>query len=88
MTEKLRSTVTVGLHPPAFVTEKGVHMAKYRIKGSTLIINASSMKQAIKKLVAPDGDFKYSIHFYTKTVKSSWADVETSYGYRCIVEQI
>lgn len=61
---------------------------KFRIKGNTEIIKAHCMKQAILKLVDPDGDFTYKNHWYTKTNRKSWAEFITSYGYSGIVEEI
>lgn len=68
-------------------------MKKFRIKGNTEIIAASCMKQALCKLVDPDGDFVYRNHWYTKSNNSnrfakSWAEFETSYGYKGIVEEL
>lgn len=63
-------------------------MKKFRIKGNTEIIIASCMKQALCKLVDPDGDFVYRNHWYTKSNKKSWAEFETSYGYKGIVEEL
>jgi len=63
-------------------------MKKYRIKGNTEIVNASCMKQALYKLIDPDGDFTYRNHWYTRSNRKAWADVETSYGYKCKVEEV
>ena len=63
-------------------------MKQYRIRGSLLIIKASCMKQAILKLVNEDGDFVYRNHWYTRSNRKSWAEVETGYGYKCIVEEV
>lgn len=63
-------------------------MKQYRIKGNTEIIKASCMKQAILKLVDEDGDFVYRNHWYTRNNRKSWAEVETGYGYHCIVEEV
>lgn len=63
-------------------------MKRYRIKGNTEIVKASCMKRAILKLVDEDGDFVYRNHWYTRSLKKAWAEVETGYGYRCIVEEV
>ena len=63
-------------------------MKQYRIRGSLLIIKASCMKQAILKLVDEDGDFVYRHHWYTRSNRKAWAEVETGYGYKCIVEEV
>ena len=63
-------------------------MKQYRIRGSLLIIKASCMKQAILKLVDEDGDFVYRHHWYTRSNRKAWAEVETGYGYHCIVEEV
>lgn len=63
-------------------------MKKYRIKGNTEIVNASCMKQALYKLIDADGDFTYRNHWYTRSNRKAWAEVETSYGYTCKVEEV
>ena len=63
-------------------------MKCYRIIGSTEIIKASCLKQAIRILVTPDSDFQYTPHWYTKSNRLSWAEVSTDYGYDCIVEEV
>lgn len=63
-------------------------MKRFRIKGSTEIVTASCMRQALLKLVDPDGDFVYKNHWYTRSNKKSWAKFETSYGYIGIVEEV
>lgn len=63
-------------------------MKSYRIRGTWYTITASCMSQAIKKLVDPYGDYTYRNHWYTKSNRKSWAEVETSYGYSCIVEEV
>lgn len=62
-------------------------MKYFRIKGSTLIIKASCLKQAIIKLV-DESDFTYKAHWYNRSNRKSWAEVETSYGYKCVVEEV
>lgn len=61
---------------------------RFRIKDTTEIIEANSMKQALLILVAPDGDFTYKNHWYTKSNRKSWAEFETSYGYSGIVQEV
>lgn len=61
---------------------------RFRIKGSTEIVEAYSMKRALLKLVDPDGDFVYKNHWYTRSNKKSWCEFETSYGYKGIVMEI
>lgn len=63
-------------------------MKRFRIKGSTEIVTASCMRQALLRLVDPDGDFVYKNHWYTRSNKKSWAEFETSYGYIGIVEEV
>ena len=60
----------------------------YRIKGTTEIIRANCMKQALLKLVDNDGDFVYKNHWYTRNNRKAWAEFETVYGYKGIVEEI
>lgn len=60
----------------------------YKIKGSSEKIQAHSMKQALLKLVDNDGDFVYKNHWYTRSNRKPWAEFETSYGYKGIVEEI
>ena len=61
---------------------------RFRIKDTTEIIEANSMKQALLILVDPDGDFTSKIHWYTKSNRKSWAEFETSYGYSGIVQEV
>ena len=61
---------------------------RFRIKDTTEIIEANSMKQALLILVDPDGDFIYKNHWYTKSNRKSWAEFETSYGYSGIVQEV
>mgnify|MGYP001622910727 len=61
---------------------------RFRIKDTTEIIEANSMKQALLILVDPDGDFTYKNHWYTKSNRKSWAEFETSYGYSGIVQEV
>lgn len=63
-------------------------MKKFRIKGNTEIVKASCLKQALMKLVDEDGDFVYTRHWYTRSNRKSWAEFETSYGYKGIVEEV
>lgn len=63
-------------------------MKQYRIKGNTEKVKASCMKQAIYKLVDEDGEFVYKNHWYTRSNKKAWAEVETPWGYNCIVEEV
>lgn len=63
-------------------------MKRFRIKGTTEIVKASCMRRALYKLVDSDGDFTYKNHWYTRSNKKSWAEVETSCGYKCIVEEV
>ena len=63
-------------------------MKEYRIKGLWYTVKAQCMKQALKKLVDPDGDFTYINHWYTKTNRKAWCEFETSYGYKGIVEEV
>lgn len=63
-------------------------MKQYRIRGLWYTVKATCMKQAILKLVDEDGDFTYKNHWYTRSNRKAWAEVETGYGYRCIVEEV
>ncbi len=63
-------------------------MRRFRIKGNTEIVNAGCLKQAIRKLVAEDGDYVYTPHWYTRSSRKSWAEVRTTWGYECIVEEV
>ena len=63
-------------------------MREYRIRGSVEIVKASCIKQALLKLVDPDGDFVYKAHWYTGSRRKSWAEFETSYGYKGILEEV
>lgn len=63
-------------------------MRYYRIRGTTEIIKASCMNEAIRKLVDNDMNFVYKNHWYTKSNRMAWAEVVTDYGYRCIVDEI
>lgn len=63
-------------------------MKKYRIRGTWYTVSASCMRQAILKLVSEDGDFVYRHHWYTRSNRKAWAEVETDYGYKCIVEEV
>ena len=63
-------------------------MKRYRIKGNTEIVKASCMKQALLKLVDSEGNFVYKNHWYTGSNHKAWAEVETNYGYKCIVIEV
>ena len=63
-------------------------MRKWRIRGTWFTVNASCAKQALLKLVDSDGDFVYKNHWNTKRNTKSWAEFETSYGYKGIVEEV
>lgn len=63
-------------------------MKSFRIRGTWYTVKASCLKQAIIKLVTEEGDFTYTPHWYTRSDKKSWAEFETSYGYRGIVEEV
>ena len=62
-------------------------MKQYRIRGSIEIIKAKCMKDAIRKLVEEE-DFVYCNHWYTRSNRKAWAEVETGYRYKCIVEEV
>ena len=61
-------------------------MKKFRIKGNTEIIAASCMKQALCKLVDPDGDFVYRNHWYTKSNKSHGQNLKHPMGTRGLLK--
>lgn len=63
-------------------------MKSYRIRGLWYTVKASCMRQAILKLVSEDGDFTYKNHWYTRSNRKAWAEIETSYGYKCIVDEV
>jgi hypothetical protein len=63
-------------------------MKEFRIKGTWYTVKANCIRQALKKLVDEDGDFTYTPHWYTRSNRKSWAEFETSYGYRGIVEEV
>lgn len=63
-------------------------MKRYRIRGTWYTVEATCLKQAIRKLVTKDDDFTYHPHWYTRKNRKSWAEVETDYGYKCIVEEV
>ena len=56
-------------------------MRRWRIKGCTEIITAQCAKKALLKLVDADGDF-------TGSNRKAWAEFETSYGYKGIIEEV
>lgn len=62
-------------------------MKEFRIKGTWYTVKASCIKNALLKLVDEDGDFKYRAHWYTRSNRKSWAEFETSYGYKGILEE-
>lgn len=63
-------------------------MKSYRIRGTWYTVKASCLKQAITKLVTDDGDFTYKPHWYTRSNRKSWAEFETGYGYKGVVEEV
>ena len=67
---------------------EGENMREYRIRGSVETVRASCLKQALLKLVDADGDFTYTPHWYTRSRRKSWAEFETSYGYKGIIEEV
>ena len=52
------------------------------------MVKATCLKQALLKLVDSDGDFTYRPHWYTRSNRKSWAEFETGYGYRGVVEEV
>lgn len=63
-------------------------MKEFRIRGCWMTVKATCLKQALLKLVDADGDFTYRAHWYTRSNRKSWAEFETSYGYKGIVEEV
>lgn len=63
-------------------------MRNWRIKGTWFTVKATSAKQALLKLVDADGDFTYKNHWYTRSNRKAWAEFETSYGYKGIIEEV
>ncbi len=63
-------------------------MKEYRIRGLSYTVKARYMREAILKLVSDEGDFTYKHHWYTRSNRKAWAEVETDYGYKCIVEEV
>lgn len=53
-----------------------------------MTVKANCIRQSILKLVDADGDFTYKPHWYTNSNKKSWAEVTTTYGYKCIIEEV
>lgn len=63
-------------------------MKQFRIRGTWYTVKASSFRQALLKLVDADGDFTYTAHWYTRSKRKSWAEFETSYGYKGVIEEV
>lgn len=64
-------------------------MRHWRIKGSTYTVGAPCVREAIRKLVCDDDELAgYTRHWYTRTNRLSWAEVRTTYGYNCIIEEV
>ncbi len=63
-------------------------MKQFRIRGTWYTVKASCVKQALLKLVDSDGDFTYTAHWYTRSKRKSWAEFETSYGYKGVIEEV
>lgn len=63
-------------------------MKQFRIRGTWYTVKASYIKQALLKLVDADGDFTYTAHWYTRSKRKSWAEFETSYGYKGVIEEV
>ena len=63
-------------------------MKQYRIRGTWYTVKARCIRQALLKLVDADGNFTYKSHCYTKSRRKSWAEFETSYGYKGILEAV
>ncbi len=63
-------------------------MKEYRIRGLWYTVKANCMKEAIRRLVDGDMELTYKHHWYTKSNRKAWAEVETNYGYKCIVEEV
>ena len=72
----------------AIRSEREKKMREFRIKGLWYTVKATCLRQALKKLVDEDGDFTYTPHWYTRSNRKSWAEFETSYGYKGIVEEV
>lgn len=71
------------------VRRKGRSMKKFRIKGSISVINANCLLEATKKLVCEKDEIaEYKPHWYTHSNRKSWAEVKTTYGYECIIEEV
>ena len=63
-------------------------MKNFRIRGTWYTVKATCLKQTLLKLVDSDGDFTYRPHWYTRSNRKSWAEFETGYGYRGVVEEV
>ena len=61
---------------------------RFKIRGFWYTVEASCIKQALLKLVDGDGDFVYKAHWYTRSNRKSWAEFETSYGYKGIIDEV
>ena len=68
--------------------ERIKEMKNFRIRGTWYTVKATCLKQALLKLVDSDGDFTYRSHWYTRSNRKSWAEFETGYGYRGVVEEV
>ena len=68
--------------------ERKKEMKNFRIRGTWYTVKATCLKQALLKLVDSDGDFTYRPHWYTRSNRKSWAEFETGYGYRGVVEEV
>lgn len=63
-------------------------MRKWRIRGTWYTVSARCIKEALYKLVDPEGDFIYRGHWYTRSNRKAWAEFETGYGYTGIIEEV
>lgn len=63
-------------------------MKKFRIRGTWYTVNAKCIRQALLKLVDENGDFTYTPHWFTRSGRKSYAEFETSYGYKGVIEEV
>ena len=53
-----------------------------------MTVNASCMKDALRKLVDADLDLVYKNHWYTRSNRKACCEFRTNYGYSGIVEEV
>ena len=61
-------------------------MKEFRIRGTWAKVKATCLKDATPKLLAEEGEFKCISHLDSNN--KAWAEITTSYGYECIIEEV